>query len=138
MKPLDSLNIVPEHQFGFHNRHSTTEQVHRVVEVINNTFECKKYCFAAFIDVTQALDKVWHPGLLYILKSKLDLSYCKILLLHLSNRYFSQAFHREAFSDLFYTKSSRPIYLLRQTLRCYLCWRYCGYDYKYSATICNP
>lgn len=52
--------FIPPHQFGFRQKHSTIEQVHRIVKKINNEMEAKKYCSAAFIDISQVFDKVWH------------------------------------------------------------------------------
>lgn len=58
--------LIPDHQFGFRQKHkSTIEQVHRLVDNINNTLEQKKYCSAAFLDIAQAFDRVWHDGLLF-------------------------------------------------------------------------
>ena len=45
------------------SKNSTIEQVNRVYARIS--LEEKQYFTAAFIDITQAFDKVWHPGLLY-------------------------------------------------------------------------
>jgi len=50
LKPIEARQHIPEHQFGFWNKHSTIEQVHRVTNVINNALEEKKYCCEAFID----------------------------------------------------------------------------------------
>ena len=50
--------------------------------------EQHKYCTAAFIDVSQAFDKVWHPGLLYKLKQQLPADMYKMLFSYLSNRHF--------------------------------------------------
>ncbi|CAH2216481.1 jg25955, partial [Pararge aegeria aegeria] len=60
--------IIPTHQFGFRPKHNTVEQIHRLVDVISRTLENKQYCSAAFIDIGQAFDKVWHDGLLYKIK----------------------------------------------------------------------
>jgi hypothetical protein len=62
---LEDNGILPDHQFGFRQKHSTIEQVHRITEIINGTLEKKQYCSAAFLDITQAFDKVWHPRLLF-------------------------------------------------------------------------
>jgi len=39
-----------------------------VVDTINKTLENRQFCTAAFLDVSQAFDKVWHRGLLYKIK----------------------------------------------------------------------
>ena len=61
--------IIPEHQFGFRNQHTTIEQVNRVTRKIRNDLEEKRYVSAVFLDVSQAFDKVWHKGLLLIILS---------------------------------------------------------------------
>jgi hypothetical protein len=50
--------LLPDHQFGFRQGHSTTHQTHRIVHVINAALESKQYCSAAFLDVSQAFDRV--------------------------------------------------------------------------------
>jgi hypothetical protein len=56
--PLVEHNgLIPFHQFGFRQRHSTTEQTHRIIHRINEAFEHKAYCSAAFLDISQAFDK---------------------------------------------------------------------------------
>jgi hypothetical protein len=71
--------------------HYTIEQTHRIVQQINEALERKQYCSAAFLDITQAFDKVWHTGrtgLLYKLKLSLPLNYFLILKSYLQNRHF--------------------------------------------------
>jgi hypothetical protein len=51
--------LIPNLQFGFRQRHSTIEQTHQIVQRINEALENKQYCSAAFLDVSQAFDKVW-------------------------------------------------------------------------------
>ena len=60
--PVSEDKLIPDHQFGFRNNHSTIEQVNRVY---SNSIEEKKYYSAAFPDIQQAFNKVWHPVLLY-------------------------------------------------------------------------
>jgi hypothetical protein len=91
--PLNSENknqLIPNHQFVFRQRYSTIEQTHRIVQRINEALEHKHYCSAAFLDITQAFNKVWHTGLLYKLKQSLPLNYPYFLLLksYLQNRHF--------------------------------------------------
>ena len=59
---------IPNHQFGFRQAHSTIQKCHRVADTINKALENRQFCTAAFLDVSQAFDKVWHPGLLYKIK----------------------------------------------------------------------
>lgn len=89
IKPiLFTKNLIPDHQFGFRENHGTVEQIHRVVEVVSQTLERKRYCSAAFLDITQAFDKVWHTGLLYKLKKNLPPPIYVILKSYLQNRHF--------------------------------------------------
>ncbi|VVC44621.1 Reverse transcriptase domain [Cinara cedri] len=45
LKPLiKERQLIPEHQFGFRNKPSTIDQVHRVINVISKALEEKKYC----------------------------------------------------------------------------------------------
>lgn len=86
---LNSKHVIPTHQFGFREKHSTLEQVHRITSEIRKAFEEKKYCSAIFLDVAQAFDKVWHEGLLYKIKEIFPENIYKLLNSYLSNRMFS-------------------------------------------------
>jgi hypothetical protein len=61
--------------------------------------EANQYCTAAFLDISQAFDKVWHEGLLYKLKTLLPDSIYKILKSYLVNRHFLIKY-REAYTSL--------------------------------------
>ena len=61
---INQIGVIPEHQFGFRERHSTVEQVSRVASTICNAFENKKFRPALFLDISQTFDRVWIPGLL--------------------------------------------------------------------------
>ena len=76
------------HQFGFRKKHSTTEQVHRIVTLIRKTFEDKQYCSALFIDISQAFDRVWHDGLILKICTLLPPNSHKLLKCYLTNRSF--------------------------------------------------
>ena len=85
---LNEKNLIPDHQFGFRQHHATIEQIHRVSKKIRQDLEDHKYCSAAFLDITQAFDKVWHTGILYKLRKLLPLNYFLILKSYLQNRHF--------------------------------------------------
>jgi hypothetical protein len=84
----ENNRLIPNHQFGFRQRHSTPEEMHLTVQRINEALETNQYCSAAFLDISQAFDKVWHTGLLYKLRQSLPLNYYIILKSHLNSRYF--------------------------------------------------
>jgi hypothetical protein len=83
-----SHSLIPAHQFGFRKRHSTIEQTHRVVQQIQAALETKQYWSAAFLDISQACDKVWHTGLLYKLRRALPLNYFLLLQSYILRRHF--------------------------------------------------
>jgi hypothetical protein len=84
---LEENRILPDHQFGFRQKHFTMEQVHRIKE-IRGTLEKKQYCSTAFLDITQAFDKVWHPGLLFKIRKILPHACYRILEYYLTERLF--------------------------------------------------
>lgn len=104
---INENNLIPNYQFGFRKFHSTIEQVHRIVNEINKGLEESKYCSAAFIDVAQAFDKVWHTGLLYKIKRSLPSEFYIILKSYLLERFF-QVKQQEAYSKLHPAQSGVP------------------------------
>lgn len=60
---VDNQDILPPFQFGFRKNFSTTHQLLRLTEMIERGFETKQYTVVAFLDITQAFDKVWTEGL---------------------------------------------------------------------------
>lgn len=92
---LEAENIIPAHQFGFRKAHGTIEQVHRVANKINKALEGKQYCSAAFLDISQAFDKVWHTGLLYKLKKILPHNFYQLFKSYLSERLFQIKYQEE-------------------------------------------
>jgi hypothetical protein len=81
---IKNRRLLPDHQFGFRQRHSTIHQTHRMMHKINEALETKQYCSAAFLDISQAFDRVWHTGLLHKLRRFL-LNYYLILKSYLHN-----------------------------------------------------
>jgi len=68
---IAACNLIPDHQFGFQQAHGTIQQVHRLVEKINEALEYKSICSAAFLDISQAFDRVWHHGILFKIRKNL-------------------------------------------------------------------
>jgi hypothetical protein len=69
------------------------------VHKINKALETKQYCSAAFLDISQAFDRVWHIGLLHKLRQFLPLNYYLILNSSLHNRHF-QVKVEDSYTDL--------------------------------------
>lgn len=88
MTIIDQQKSIPDHQFGFRTKHSTLDQVHRIVNKIENDFEEKRICSAVFLDISQAFDKVWHDGLLYKIKKILPYNMFKLISSYLNERFF--------------------------------------------------
>ena len=99
MPIINRKELIPKHQFGFRESHSTIDQVHRIVNFIETAFEEKKVCSAVFLDVSQAFDKVWHEGLDIKLRSVLPKSYCDFLSSYMADRFFRIKLEDE-YSDL--------------------------------------
>ena len=85
---IEQRKLIPTHQFGFRNKHSTIDQVHRITNVIEKALEEKQICSAIFLDVAQAFDKVWHKGLEFKLHRDLPRQYYEILKSYIGNRFF--------------------------------------------------
>lgn len=64
---LDDNNVLSHHQFGFHPGKSSTDlHFHTDVTVALNS----KCCLTdTFSNIKQKFDKVWHKGLLHMLRS---------------------------------------------------------------------
>jgi hypothetical protein len=93
---LTAKQLTPDHQFGFRPQHGTIEQAHRLVHQIHEDFNNKRFCSTAtFIDISQAFDKVWHPGLLYKLKQALPHPMYSILQSYLTDRMYQVRYQVE-------------------------------------------
>jgi hypothetical protein len=62
--------------------------MHHTVQRINEALETNPFCSAAFLDISQAFDKVCHTGLLHKFRWSLPLNYFLILKLYLHSRHF--------------------------------------------------
>jgi hypothetical protein len=69
--------------------------------------ENHQYCTAAFLDVNQGFDKVWHPGLLFKIKRILYLNYFSLLKSYLNECQFKAKFNGKT-SSHFHIHSGVP------------------------------
>ena len=71
IKPIIEMKIlISDHQFGFRNKRSTIEQMHRLINEIIVALENKQYCTALFMDVEKAFDKINHESLLQTIRKQ--------------------------------------------------------------------
>lgn len=96
---IEQKNIIPTHQFGFRDKHSTIDQIHRIVTEIEKALEGDKICSAVFLDIAKAFDKVWHDGLLMKLKKIFPMQLVEILKSYLHQRTFRVKMENE-YSEL--------------------------------------
>ena len=96
---IEERKLIPNHQFGFRKKHSTIDQVHRIITNIEQALEEKKVTSAVFLDVSQAFDKVWHEGLNHKIRKALPACYAKVFESYLADRYF-RIKQEEAYSEL--------------------------------------
>jgi hypothetical protein len=104
---IDESKLIPSHQFGFRKEYRTIEQAHRLVYKIINDLESKRYCSAAFIDISQVFDKVWHTGLLYKLKSAFPHPEYTLMKSYLTDSTF-QVRYQEEYTKLYTIQSAVP------------------------------
>ena len=81
--------------------------IHRIVNEIMKSLEGRTLRTAAFLDVAQAFDKVWHTGLLYKLRAALPGPYYLLLKTYFTDRYF-QVRYKDACSDCHKVKHGVP------------------------------
>jgi hypothetical protein len=83
------------------------QKCHHITDFINKAMENQRYCIAAFLDVSHAFDKVWHPGLLFKIKRILPSNYCNLLKSYLNEANSKKKFNGET-SSRFHIHSSVP------------------------------
>ena len=106
---LNPQDWIPNHQPGFRQAHSTVQQCHRITGIINKAIENQQYCTAAFLDVSQAFDKVWHQGLLIKIKRILPSSYFNPLKLYLNEYQFETKINGETSSCFHIHSGFKPL-----------------------------
>ncbi len=87
-KIIAEKNILPDIQYGFREKHSTVEQVHRLTHHISQSIENGEFCPTVFLDISSAFDRVWHDGLISKLSKIIPPAYCELIKDYLSDRSF--------------------------------------------------
>jgi len=106
-KDLNPQDWIPDHQSGLRQAHSTVQQCHRIIDVINKAMENQQCCTAAFLDVRKAFHKVWYTGLLFKIKIILPSSYFNLLKSYLNKRQLETKINGET-SSRFHIHSGVP------------------------------
>lgn len=79
--------ILRNQQFGFRSKHSTTQQVLRIVETVSLRFNQDKSTAMTLLDIEKAFDSVWHNALRHkIFRSNYPIFVSKIVSSFLENR----------------------------------------------------
>ena len=88
IKTIETKKLIPDHQFGFRNKHSTIEQMHRLINEIIVALENKEYCTALFIDIEKAFDKINYESLLQTIRKQFPEQIHQLIKSYLSSRTF--------------------------------------------------
>ena len=98
---LDNNNILKENQAGFRKEYSCTDHIftlHALFEILRKG---KKKLFAAFIDFSQAFDKVWRAGLWHkLLQNQVNGKFLNVIL-NMYDNIKSCVKHNGSFSPTF-------------------------------------
>jgi hypothetical protein len=84
---VEDNQILRDQQFGFRAKHSTTQQIMRIVETVSLRFNENKSTAMTLLDIEKAFDSVWHEALLHKIHSYgFPMYLVKIISSFLSNR----------------------------------------------------
>ena len=83
---IEEDKLISGRQYGFRNKHSAIEQMHRLINEILLLIEKKQYCIALFMDIEKVFDKVNHKSLLQTIKKHFPEQIHHLLKSYLSNR----------------------------------------------------
>ena len=99
--------LIPDHQFCFRNKHSTIEQMHRLINEIIVALENKEYCTALFIDIEKAFDKINHESLLQTIRKQFREQIHQLIKSYLSSRTFVIKI-KDTYSQVKHIKAGLP------------------------------
>ena len=104
---IEKEKLIPDRQFGFRSKHSTIEQMHRLINEIILAFENKQYCTALFMDIEKAFDKINRESLLHTIRQQFPEKIYQIIKSYLSNRTFTVNI-KDAYSEVKPIKAGDP------------------------------
>ena len=77
---LDQYNIIHENQAGFRKHYSTSDHLFTLQALIEILQKKKQKFFCAFIDFSQAFNKVWRAGLLHkLLQNNINGNFYRVI-----------------------------------------------------------
>ena len=89
LKHDHKFKITIDAQFGFRERHNTTQQITRITTHVLESFDKRKNTAMLLLDIEKAFDRVWTQGLIYkLIDYKFPRYLIKLLQSYLSNRKF--------------------------------------------------
>jgi hypothetical protein len=82
--------LVPDEQFGFRKKHSTTAQLARITDLITHGYNLRKHTGMVTLDLEKAYDTIWINGLLYkLIQNEFPAYLITFLFSYLRDRTFS-------------------------------------------------
>ncbi|KAK2577593.1 hypothetical protein KPH14_012704, partial [Odynerus spinipes] len=93
LKRLDEFEskqkIIINQQFGFRQKHSTVQQIARIVNDVSVNFNKEKVTVMLLLDIEKAFDRVWIDGLIFkMLQYKYPITLVKLTYSYLYHRHF--------------------------------------------------
>lgn len=86
-KFIGDKKIIKNHQFGFREQHSTTQQLIRLSKFVSLGFNNNQSTGAMSLDIEKAFDTTWHDGLIHkLIKAEMPLFLVKIIQSYLEDR----------------------------------------------------
>lgn len=90
---LQTLEAIPNDQFGFRAGLSTDLQLYRLTEEIRGGIQERMSTVAVFLDISNAFDTVWHGGLIYKMSVVgINPTLVRLIISYLSGRSFMVKF----------------------------------------------
>lgn len=80
-------------------KNSTINQLHRITNIFQSPLEEKRICSVVLLDVSEAIDNVWHRGLEYEMENYLSKQHSQLLKSYIVRKHF-RGKREDSYSDL--------------------------------------